>query len=115
MYREIGRERKELSVEATDNNPSINITNQDYKIFCDFLEESCGIVLGSNKMYLVTNRLSTLMVENNISCIVELVKSLKQTSNHMLRERVIDAMTTNETNWFRDQHPYKVLKDQYGN
>ncbi len=82
----------------------------DYQIFRDFLEDACGILLGENKQYLVSSRLSKLMAEHNIDSLNELVKRISQVSNRRLKEAVVDAMTTNETLWFRDTHPFEIFK-----
>jgi chemotaxis protein methyltransferase CheR len=88
---------------------SINFTPDEYKQFQNFLEKACGIVLGDNKHYLVSSRLNRLMSENNIASLHDLVRKLNQSVSHPLRIKVIEAMTTNETLWFRDTYPFEVL------
>ena len=88
-----------------------SISARDYDSFRLFLEEACGIVLGENKQYLVASRLNRLLRELEIESVGELINRVKKQSSSSLRERIIDAMTTNETFWFRDNHPYVVLKD----
>ncbi|EHQ52156.1 CheR-type MCP methyltransferase [Ectothiorhodospira sp. PHS-1] len=88
------------------------IESQDYEDFRLFLEKSCGLVLGENKHYLVNSRLSRLMGEFSVSSVSELLRQLKLGRNPGLRERMIEAMTTNETYWFRDVFPFEILKNQ---
>ena len=85
------------------------ITAQDYQAFRQFLEEVSGIVLGDNKQYLVTSRLTKLMVESGLDTFPAMMKRLSMDSS--LRQRIMDAMTTNETSWFRDVYPFDVLKE----
>ena len=84
----------------------------EYEAFRDFLAKACGILLGDNKQYLVTSRLKRLMANHQIDSLTVLVARLQQLSNRALKEEVIDAMTTNETLWFRDTHPFAILKDR---
>lgn len=83
---------------------------QEYDAICEFLEASCGIVLGNNKHYLVNSRLAHLMKEQGYSSLGDLVKVLNSSRHRKLQLNVIDAMTTNETSWFRDDHPYESLQ-----
>lgn len=85
---------------------------QDYEDFRVFLEQSCGLVLGENKHYLVTSRLSRLMGEFSVNSVAELLHLRKAGRRSGLRERVIEAMTTKETYWFRDIFPFDILKNQ---
>ena len=87
-------------------------TSQDYNMFRTFLEEACGILLGDNKAYLVNSRLKPVMAKHQIESLGDLVVKLKSPSSRNLREEVVDAMTTNETLWFRDSHPFTILKDK---
>lgn len=87
------------------------LSTHDYEAFRAFLEEACGIVLGENKHYLVASRLGRLMVDEGVATLGELVSRLRQDGNRLLRERIVEAMTTNETFWFRDIFPFDVLKE----
>ncbi|MBL1277396.1 MAG: protein-glutamate O-methyltransferase CheR [Ectothiorhodospiraceae bacterium] len=86
------------------------ITTEDYKAFRVFLEDASGIVLGDNKQYLVTSRLTRLMSDNEIITFGSLMGRMK--SDQRLRQRIMDAMTTNETSWFRDSYPFDILKEK---
>lgn len=89
-----------------------NLGDSEYRTFCQFLEQQCGIVLGDSKMYLVKSRLSPLMARFDIDTLPELVNRTLKPTERQLRSAVIDAMTTNETLWFRDTYPYELLKDR---
>lgn len=88
-----------------------SITPDEYESFREFLEDASGIVLGDNKHYLITSRITRLMAELSISSFAELLEKMKE--DHRLRRRIMDAMTTNETSWFRDTYPYDFLKDKF--
>ncbi|MGA7800106.1 MAG: protein-glutamate O-methyltransferase CheR [Gammaproteobacteria bacterium] len=88
------------------------LTPDEYQAFRVFLEDACGIVLGDNKHYLVVSRLNRLLAEEGIETLGELVQRLKGSRRDGLRERIIEAMTTNETYWFRDGYPFEVLKSR---
>ncbi len=90
---------------------SEQISPSDYEAFRVFLKDACGIVLGENKHYLVSSRLKKLLKEHNFESIGKLVDQLKRETGFGLKARVIDAMTTNETYWFRDNYPYTSLKE----
>ena len=90
--------------------PDHTITPQDYQNFRVFLEQACGIVLGEHKHYLVSSRLRHLLSEYSIPSVGELIRRMENGRTAGLRERIIDAMTTNETLWFRDGHPYEIFK-----
>lgn len=88
---------------------SVNFSPEEYRNFQQFLEKACGIVLGDNKHYLVSSRLNRLMKENSIPTLQTLVDQLNKSSSSALRTKVIEAMTTNETLWFRDTYPFQIL------
>ncbi len=84
---------------------------KDFEIFRLFLQRACGIFLGENKQYLVSARIRRILVENELDSLAALVEKMKHARHSRLREQVIDAMTTNETFWFRDTYPYEYLKN----
>lgn len=87
-----------------------HLSQQDYEVIRDFLEQACGIMLGDNKHYLVSSRLGRLLKEYRLSSLGELVTLLKRRGDKHLQAQVIDAMTTNETSWFRDSYPFDILQ-----
>ncbi len=88
------------------------LDEKSYHQFRTFLEQQCGIVLGENKQYLVKSRLAPLMSKFHLSSLSELVSKTLSPIERQLRAAVIDAMTTNETLWFRDDYPFKLLKSK---
>ena len=89
-----------------------SLSDDIYKQFSDFLEVQCGIVLGENKQYLVKSRLIPLMAEYSIDQLSALIHEAMSYKNRDLRAAVIDAMTTNETLWFRDKYPFELLTNK---
>tara|TARA_R110002111_G_scaffold20301_16_gene48581 strand:- start:758 stop:1576 length:819 start_codon:yes stop_codon:yes gene_type:complete len=86
------------------------MTTAEYQCFKIFLEQTCGILLGEGKQYLIDSRLTRLLRIEKIASISALLALIEQPSQRHLREAVINAMTTNETSWFRDQGPFTLLK-----
>jgi chemotaxis protein methyltransferase CheR len=83
---------------------------QHYVSFSHFLEQACGIVLGDNKQYLVRSRVTPLIKQfscESINAYIDLVVK----GNRQHQAAAIEAMTTNETLWFRDEYPFKLLKN----
>jgi len=91
---------------------SNQINVNDYNQFKTYLEQSCGLMLGDNKHYLVSSRLTGLLEEFNSSSVGDLIQKIVSRPDAKLRERVIEAMTTNETFWFRDAFPFDILQSQ---
>lgn len=88
------------------------LDDKSYHQFRTFLEQQCGIVLGESKQYLVKSRLAPLMAKFDVESLGELVTRTLSPVERQLRAAVIDAMTTNETLWFRDDYPFKLLKSK---
>ena len=89
-----------------------NLDDKEYQQFRSFLEQQCGIVLGENKQYLVKSRLAPLMARFDVASLSELVVKTLSPRERQLRAAVVDAMTTNETLWFRDNYPFELLKNK---
>ena len=88
---------------------TVSLSTIEFSEFCEFLQINSGIKLNSNKQYLVTSRLSKLLSLNHIDSLKILLERIKLPANANLLQQVVDAMTTNETNWFRDEYPFIVL------
>lgn len=87
------------------------LLQQEYRELRDYLEKASGIVLGDGKEYLVSSRLGKLLREYQLDSFAELVRELQSGRNSRLRTAVVDAMTTNETFWFRDLAHFQYLTE----
>ncbi len=91
-------------------NVGVNFTDAEYQEFRLFLQQSCGIDLGEGKEYLVATRVRRILAQEHISSLTGLLVLLRSPTQRALRQEVVDAMTTNETLWFRDAYPFEYLK-----
>jgi chemotaxis protein methyltransferase CheR len=89
---------------------SFSISAAEYDQFRQKLEQYCGIMLGDNKEYLITSRLRRLLENEKLTNLSELMMAMDRSST--LKGMVVDAMTTNETLWFRDDHPFKIFSEK---
>ncbi len=87
------------------------ISDLQYHRFAVFLQSKSGIVLGEGKKYLVTSRLSSLVNKYKCDCMDTLITLVVEEKDRSLVDDAIDAMTTNETLWFRDTYPYLALQN----
>jgi len=85
----------------------------EYKAITDYVFNSCGIVLGEEKEYLVKQRLTPVLPSLGCKELSDLARIIMTgTSNFVIREKVVNAMTTNETSWFRDGHPFDAFREK---
>ncbi len=88
----------------------MQVSPLEYANFCAFLQQSCGISLGQNKQYLVVTRVRRIVRDNKLASLADLTALIQKPSARDIRQQVIDAMTTNETFWFRDNYPFDYLQ-----
>lgn len=86
------------------------MTPLDYEYLRKLLKERSGLDLSADKQYLVESRLLPLARRSNLNGIPELVQRMKGGAE-LLTSEVVEAMTTNETFFFRDKIPFDHLKD----
>jgi chemotaxis protein methyltransferase CheR len=82
----------------------------EFTLLSTYIREKCGIVLPPEKSYLLETRLAKPMADYGISSFGELYRHLAASENPEMTERIIDAITTNETLWFRDKSPWAALE-----
>ncbi len=82
----------------------------DFDFVRELVEKDAGIVLEPGKEYLVESRLGPLARTEGLPSLEALVHSLKTGRASDLRRKVLDAMTTNETSFFRDVEPFELLR-----
>jgi chemotaxis protein methyltransferase CheR len=88
----------------------MSIAPADFAFVSDLVRRNAGIVLEPGKEYLVDARLSAVVRQEKLDSIEALVARLRAQPGLPLQQRVIEAMTTNETSFFRDLHPFDALR-----
>jgi chemotaxis protein methyltransferase CheR len=86
------------------------ITADDLKIISKYILDISGIELDESKAYLIETRLGGLVKEYQCSSYGELCSRAKIDSSKTLENRIIDAISTKETLFFRDTSPFEVLQ-----
>lgn len=84
--------------------------NPDLLLIGEFVQSRSAILLPVDKHYLFEARLRPVMREHGVQGIAELAARLRNHSAGPLADAVVEAMTTNETSWFRDVHPFEAIR-----
>ncbi len=86
------------------------MTDQDFDFIRTLLKDCSAIALEPGKEYLVESRLTPIVRALNLASISDLVTQLRGPSAGGLMPRVVEAMVTTETSFFRDHHPFEALR-----
>jgi len=76
-----------------------------------FLKERSGLVLGEDKAYLLESRLTPVARKQGLKDLEELIDKVMKGGDAALHTVVTEAMTTNESFFFRDQKPFDLFRD----
>ena len=87
------------------------MTQDEFQYFATLLEKHAGIVLEPGKEYLVEARLGPLARDSGFASVGALLQDLRQNAMGRAHWLAIEALTTNETSFFRDEHPFNALRD----
>lgn len=83
----------------------------DFEMLSTMLKERSGLVLTKDKSYLLETRLMPVARRRGLKGLDELCANIKLKKDKELIEDVTEAMTTNESLFFRDQKPFDQFKD----
>jgi chemotaxis protein methyltransferase CheR len=83
---------------------------KSFDSLCAYLRKTSGLVLDPEKRYLVESRVTPVMKRAGLSELGQLVQVLEQGRMPRLAEEVVQAMTINETYFFRDRYPFDALR-----
>ena len=87
------------------------MTPEDFDYLRQFLRERSGLVLAVEKQYLAESRLLPVARRNGMSTLAELIERLRNRAPAPLGVQVVEAMTTNETFFFRDKIPFEHFRN----
>lgn len=87
------------------------MTPSEFEFLKTFLKTRSGLVLSNDKQYLVESRLLPIARSSKLETLSAVIQTLQRGGNRALETEVIEAMTTNESFFFRDKTPFEHFKD----
>ncbi|WP_422036802.1 CheR family methyltransferase [Roseibium sp.] len=87
------------------------MTPGEFEFLKTFLKTRSGLVLSNDKQYLVESRLQPIARSSKLETLSAVIQTLQRGGNRALETEVIEAMTTNESFFFRDKTPFDHFKD----
>ncbi|MFN2267055.1 MAG: protein-glutamate O-methyltransferase CheR [Desulfonatronovibrio sp.] len=88
----------------------MKITPDELKIIAQYVYNISGIYLDQSKAYLLENRLKPLIAQEKVATYNELYNKARADGSKKIEKAIIDAITTKETLFFRDNAPFELLK-----
>jgi chemotaxis protein methyltransferase CheR len=86
------------------------MTEQEFDYIRKLLLDRSSVVLEADKRYLVETRLAPILRQMKIGTISDLVRQIRAEPDNGLPTRVVEALVTTETSFFRDIHPFESLR-----
>lgn len=91
---------------------AVSLGHRQFERWREFIYGRTGILLGADKAYLVEHRLAPLLEPGDQDDLGRLLLRVRDApTSHPLCQRVIDAITTHETSWFREPKIFGLLRD----
>lgn len=87
------------------------LSDAEFKFIAEELHRRSGLSISKQKEYLLESRLQPIAREQGLASISELISKLMVSKDNRLLETVTEAMTTNESMFFRDNKPFEQLKE----
>lgn len=88
----------------------IKISPDELKVVAQYIQDISGIYLDQSKSYLFETRLSSVAEEHGCASYRELHQKAKYDGTKKIERAIVDAITTNETLFFRDKGPFELLQ-----
>jgi chemotaxis protein methyltransferase CheR len=86
------------------------LTTDAISFVCSTVRDRSAIELDGSKSYLIEARLAPVARETGFASIADFVQGVREKRRIDLESRMVEAMTTNETSFFRDIHPFEALR-----
>jgi chemotaxis protein methyltransferase CheR len=87
-----------------------DLATEDYQFLKEYIHRESGILLDNDKHYLLAARLAPVAEQIHLDSLSALANTLRNSRDSTLRDRVVQAMTTHETLFFRDSSPFDALR-----
>lgn len=89
----------------------MSLDQQTFQSIREIVLDESAIALADGKEYLVESRLKPILQSEGFGTMQELANALKKRPRQ-LTAKVVEALTTNETSFYRDVHPFEALRDE---
>ena len=89
---------------------SVKVTPEEFTLFTKFISDISGIYLNPGKEYLLETRLVKMLTSTGSDNFTDLYKKIRADFSKKLEQELLNAMTTNETLFFRDRAPFDLLQ-----
>lgn len=89
---------------------SSELTPECFERLRKFIHENTGIAVADGKSYLIETRFKALLEEESIESFESFCDTLEKGVPARLLDKIVNAITTNETLWFRDDGPWQILE-----
>ena len=89
----------------------MELSQQEFDSLRSYIYTLCGVVIPEDKTYLIQQRLEPVVLANDCKSFGEFYQKLKQSPPPKIDEDIINAITTGETSFFRDGHPFIAIKE----
>ncbi|HEY7274036.1 MAG TPA: protein-glutamate O-methyltransferase CheR [Actinoplanes sp.] len=89
----------------------MTLSGSDFAFVAQMVRREAAIVLAPGKEYLVEARLLPVAREAGAPSVAVFLAELQRRPDPVLQRSIVDALTTNETSWFRDREPFTALTD----
>jgi len=86
------------------------INESEFRLFRDYIAKNSGIVIPEEKTYLIETRLTKHMAQVGIDSFKRFYDYIISNDSPQMVQKIVNAITTNETKWFRDTEPWTVLE-----
>ena len=88
----------------------VKVTPEEFKQFSKYILDISGIALEAGKEYLLETRLNPLIGQYACTTFSQLLQKAKTDFKKEIENKIIDAISTNETYFFRDKSPFELLQ-----
>jgi chemotaxis protein methyltransferase CheR len=88
------------------------ISETEFFLFQKYIAEESGIMILPEKAYIIETRLAKLMLDSGTDSFLEFYRYIQSNTDPLIKQKIINAITINETLWFRDGTPWKVLEEK---
>ena len=85
---------------------------EDFELLSNILKERSGLVLSEDKIYLLESRLTPIARKKGMETLDDLINEIRLRRKEDLLREITDAMTTNESFFFRDNTPFDLFKEE---